>query len=37
MKINNAIPKEIKTELPTIEEIELATTKAIRNAGDSNE
>jgi len=36
-EINNAIPKEIKTELPTIEEIELATTKAIRNAGDSNE
>jgi len=35
-EINNAIPKEIKTELPTIEEIELATTKAIRNAGDSN-
>ena len=33
-EINNAIPKEIKTELPTIEEIELATTKAIRNAGD---
>ena len=36
-EISNAIPKEIKTELPTIEEIELATTKAIRNAGDSNE
>jgi len=35
-EINNAIPKEIKTELPTIEEIELATTKAIRKAGDSN-
>ena len=35
-EISNAIPKEIKTELPTIEEIELATTKAIRNAGDSN-
>ena len=32
-EINKAIPKEIKTELPTIEEIELATTKAIRNAG----
>jgi len=29
-EINNAIPKEIKTELPTIEEIELATTNAIR-------
>ncbi len=29
-EINKAIPKEIKTELPTIEEIELATTKAIR-------
>jgi len=35
-EINKAIPKEIKTELPTIEEIELATTKAIRNAGDSS-
>ena len=35
-EISNAIPKEIKTELPTIEEIELATTKAIRKAGDSN-
>lgn len=35
-EINNAIPKEIKTELPTIEEIELATIKAIRNACDSN-
>ena len=34
-EINKAIPKEIKTELPTIEEIELATTKAIRNAGNS--
>ena len=34
-EISNAIPKEIKTELPTIEEIELATTKAIRNAGGS--
>jgi len=31
-EINNAIPKEIKTELPTIEEIELA----IRNADDSH-
>jgi len=36
-EINKAIPKEIKTELPTIEEIEQATTKAIRNAGDSHE
>lgn len=35
-EISNAIPKEIKTELPTIEEIELATTKAIRKASDSN-
>jgi len=35
-EINKAIPKEIKTELPTIEEIELATTKAIRNAGNSS-
>jgi len=35
-EINNTIPKEIKTELPTIEEIELATTKAIRNADDSH-
>ena len=26
-EINKAIPKEIRTELPTIEEIELATTK----------
>lgn len=33
-EINKAFPKEIETELPTIEEIELATTKAIRNAGD---
>ena len=31
-EINKAIPKEIKTELPTIEEIELA----IRNADDSH-
>jgi hypothetical protein len=30
-EINNAIPKEIKTELPTIEEIELATTSNLRN------
>ena len=35
-EINKAIPKEIKTELPTIEEIELATTQAIRNVGDNN-
>ncbi|MGI6342478.1 MAG: PDDEXK nuclease domain-containing protein [Bacteroidales bacterium] len=35
-EISNAIPKEIKTELPTIEEIELATTRAIRKASDSN-
>ena len=35
-EINKAIPKEIKTELPTIEEIELATTKAIRDAGNSS-
>ncbi len=34
-EINKAIPKEIKTELPTIEEIELATTKAMHNAGES--
>ena len=34
-EINNAIPKKIKTELPTIEEIEQATTKALRSAGDS--
>jgi len=33
-EINKAIPKEIKAELPTIEEIELATTMAIRNAGE---
>ncbi len=32
-KLSKAIPKEIKSELPTIEEIELATTKAMRNAG----
>ena len=38
-KLSKAIPKEIKSELPTIEEIELATTKAISNAGvnDKNE
>jgi len=35
-EINKAIPKEIETELPTIEEIERATTKAIRNAGNSH-
>ena len=34
-EINKAIPKEIKTELPTIEEIELATTQAISNATQS--
>jgi len=34
-QLSKAIPKNIKSELPTIEEIELATTKAIRNAGDS--
>ncbi len=34
-EIDKALPKEIKTELPTIEDIELATTKAISNAGDS--
>ena len=34
-KLSKAIPKEIKSELPTIEEIELATTKAISNAGKS--
>ena len=33
-KLSKALPKEIKSELPTIEEIELATIKAIRNAGD---
>ena len=35
-KLSKAIPKEIKSELPTIEEIELATTKAIRNAGNKD-
>jgi len=34
-QLSKAIPKSIKSELPTIEEIELATTKAIRNAEDS--
>jgi len=34
-EIDKAMPKEIKTELPTIEEIELATTMAISNAGES--
>jgi predicted nuclease of restriction endonuclease-like (RecB) superfamily len=33
-EIDKAIPKEIKTDLPTIEEIELATTRAISNAGE---
>jgi len=32
-EINKAIPKEIKTELPTIEEIELATTSYIFHGG----
>ena len=35
-EIDKAIPKEIKTDLPTIEEIELATTMAISNAGKSD-
>ncbi|RLD59512.1 MAG: DUF1016 domain-containing protein [Bacteroidetes bacterium] len=35
-KLSKAIPKEIKSELPTIEEIELATTTAISNAGESD-
>lgn len=35
-EINKAIPKEIKTELPTIEEIELATTMHIRHAASSS-
>ncbi len=35
-EIGKTIPKEIKSELPTIEEIELATTRAMRNAGESN-
>jgi len=34
-KLSKAIPKDIKSELPSIEEIELATTKAISNAGKS--
>ena len=34
-KLSKAIPKDIKSELPSIEEIELATTKAISNAGES--
>ena len=33
-EIHKAIPKKIKNELPTIEEIELTTTKTIRNAGN---
>jgi len=33
-EIDKAIPKEIKTDLPTIEEIELATIRAISNAGE---
>ncbi len=36
-KLSKAIPKDIKSELPTIEEIELATIKAISNAGESRE
>ncbi len=35
--ISKAIPKDIKSELPTIEEIELATGIAIRDAGKSDE
>jgi len=35
-KLSNAIPKDIKSELPTIEEIELATTKAILNESKSH-
>ncbi len=35
-EINKAIPNIIKTELPTIEEIELATTKAIRKVRSNN-
>ena len=35
-EINKAIPKEIKSELPTIEEIELATTKAMSNAANND-
>ncbi len=34
-EIDKALPKEIKTELPTIEDIELATTKAISNLKES--
>ena len=36
-QLSKAVPKNIKSELPTIEEIELATTKAIRNAGEGGE
>ncbi len=35
-KLSKAIPKEIKSELPTIEEIELATTTAISNAVEND-
>jgi len=35
-KLSKAIPKDIESELPTIEEIELATTKAMHNAGESD-
>ena len=36
-KLSKTIPKDIKSELPTIEEIELATTKAISNADKSKQ
>jgi len=35
-KLSKDIPNEIKSELPTIEEIELATTTAISNAGEND-
>ncbi len=35
-EIDKAMQKEIKTDLPTIEEIELATTRAISNTGESD-
>lgn len=35
-KLSKAIPKDIKSELPTIEEIELATTHKIKNWTESN-
>jgi len=34
-QVNKAIMKEIKTEINTIEAIELATTRAIRKLTDS--